>query len=114
MHNMQIGGSCDFCGAVAGNPHKSTCPTQIKQPARIPHRQFCSLCHRAYAIDWHVPDATFKAALHHTMWNSLVCLNCFIHFADEKLIAWEVDIQLHPTSLRTQLGIITAHHTKSS
>ncbi len=75
----------------------------IQNEKRVSHRQFCSLCHKVYPLDWVVPDNIWEAALHKSMWNSLVCLNCFIPMADEKLISWDLKIQIYPTSLKSHI-----------
>ena len=76
---------------------------------RIPHREFCSLCHKVNRVGFWVPDGIWKAVVHRTMINSIICLNCFTAFADEKLIDWSKDIKLYPVSLRANaedVGVI--------
>lgn len=74
----------------------------LKEPERIAHRQFCSMCHGACVVDFAVPTEVWQAAVHRRWWNDKLCLWCFARHADEKLIEWCKDIQLKPRSLAQQ------------
>jgi hypothetical protein len=63
----------------------------------IPTRQRC--------VDFGVPDHLWRKAISDAYRNEILCLRCFISFADEKLLAWDLEIELRPVSLRTQMGI---------
>lgn len=65
------------------------------------HREICSLCHRVNRVGFHVPNNVWQAVVHKSNQNSIVCLECFSHRADEKYIEWDKDIQLFPVSLYT-------------
>jgi hypothetical protein len=72
---------------------------------RIPTRQFCAICGHIHKIDFHVPDHIWKLAIHTNWRNSIVCLNCFMERADEKLLPWDDTIELRPTSFYTRLKL---------
>lgn len=74
-------------------------------PIPTPTRQFCQICGGIHKVDFWVKDHIWKAAIHKSFQNSIVCLNCFMERADEKFLEWEKDIILRPTSFYTQRQI---------
>ena len=70
---------------------------------KVPHRQFCALCHREYAVDFHVPNDVWATVVHPSKLRSLHCLSCFTARADSQLVEWDKDIAFYPTSLATHL-----------
>lgn len=72
----------------------------------IPCRMSCAICGGLHAIDYHVPEHLWNLAIHEYYSNSLVCINCFIRRADEKLLAWDNVIKIiGMTSMATQIKI---------
>ncbi len=71
----------------------------------IPTRMFCAICGHIHKIDFWVPDWVWNDVIHPHYNTSLVCLNCFMERADEKMIEWEKEIQLWPCSQATQIKI---------
>jgi hypothetical protein len=72
---------------------------------QIPTRQFCAICGHLHKIDFRVPDSTWKAVIHPSYRNSIVCINCFMERGDEKFIQWEKSLILRPCSFHTQKTI---------
>ena len=70
---------------------------------RIPSRQRCVMCGKRYAIDYHVTDIIWEAAIPQHYQNSCVCVECFILNADEQLLEWETGIKLWPLSRASHL-----------
>lgn len=65
---------------------------------RNPHREICRLCHEVSRVGFHVPDAVWRAALHESQWNDIVCLACFTRLADERGVEWDKSIEFYPVS----------------
>ena len=72
----------------------------------VPMRESCRMCWRISAVSFAVPNDIWREAIHPFHHNSIVCLDCFIRRADEKLLPWDKSIQFFPTSMRTHLGVI--------
>jgi len=70
---------------------------------RKPHRQFCSICNREYAIDYKVSNEIWELATHASYRENLICLDCFVRMADARFVEWDKDIQFYPTSLITHI-----------
>lgn len=70
---------------------------------KIPTRSWCGMCHKRMSIDFLVPDDVWNLAVHHHWQNSVLCINCFILQADEKLIDWAATIKFFPISLISHL-----------
>lgn len=68
-----------------------------------PTRERCQMCHRISSVGFHVPDAVWEAAVHPHWRNSVLCVQCFIAQADEKLLRWDEEIRFFPVSLRSHL-----------
>ena len=73
---------------------------------QYPHREICGLCHKVVKIGFHVPDNIWEAVVHPSRINDIHCLSCFTERADEKMIAWDNDIEFYPISLRTHIELI--------
>jgi len=68
-------------------------------------RELCRACFRTNPVGFHVPDAVWRRVVPPQLQGEVLCLDCFAHLADEKLIAWDLDIELFPVSLATHLGL---------
>ena len=66
-------------------------------------REICKICFRANPVGFHVPDEIWNDAIPPEHQSDVVCISCFTRLADEKLIAWDRQIQLYPVSIRTHL-----------
>lgn len=70
----------------------------------IATRERCGVCHRVSAVGFHVPDAVWLKAVPDYFRDTVLCLGCFVSFADERMLIWDREIQFFPMSLRTHLG----------
>jgi hypothetical protein len=70
----------------------------LPQAPRKAHRGFCSICNDVIRVDLNVPCEIWRAALHHSQWNTYVCVRCFTAAADERGVEWCKDIQFSPLS----------------
>lgn len=71
---------------------------------RIASREICKLCYHVNAVGFSVPDQLWASVVPEHIRERVVCLACFTRLADEKLIAWDRDIQFWPVSLVSHLG----------
>ena len=71
---------------------------QVKIAKRKPHREICHLCHEVNRVGFWVPDEIWRAALHESQWNAIVCLRCFTRLADERGVEWDKEIKFYPVS----------------
>lgn len=69
----------------------------------ITTRERCQMCHRYNPVGFHVPSWLWELAVHPHWQNSIVCLDCFIRGADEKMLRWERQIKLYPMSLAAHI-----------
>ena len=69
----------------------------------IPTRERCAACQRVSPISFWVPNEMWRAVVHPSFQNSILCVQCFISRADEKLIDWSAEIKLYPMSMAAQL-----------
>lgn len=67
-------------------------------------RERCQLCGDISPVGFHVPDETWRAAVHPSLVHSVLCLPCFASMADEKLIRWDEGIRVFPVSLAGHLA----------
>lgn len=67
----------------------------------IPMRETCAMCHSVSPVGSWAPDNVWKEVVHPNWQTSVICLQCFIRRADEKLVPWEEGLKLYPVSLRT-------------
>lgn len=67
-------------------------------------REICRICYHVNAVGFCVPDVIWHSIIPDPLKSSVVCLACFARLADEKVVAWEHDIELFPVSLATHLG----------
>lgn len=65
---------------------------------RKPHREICRLCHEVNRVGFYVPDSVWRAAMHVSQWNEIVCLSCFTRLADERGVEWDREIEFYPVS----------------
>jgi hypothetical protein len=72
----------------------------------IPTRERCAACQQVSPIGFWVPNEMCATVVHPFFQNSILCLQCFISRADEKLIDWSAAIKLYPVSL--------AHHLREA
>jgi len=68
---------------------------------RKTHREICSLCHEVSRVGFRVPDKVWKAAVHHSQVNDIICLRCFTRLADERGVQWDEWIKFFPVSFIT-------------
>ena len=61
-------------------------------------REMCRCCWRPSPVAFLVPDAIWEAAVHPAFRDQVLCVMCFACFADERLVEWDRDIRLIPTS----------------
>lgn len=69
----------------------------------IATRERCGVCHRVSAVGFHVPNNIWLRAVPDYFRDTVLCVSCFVSFADERMLAWDRDIQFFPVSLRTHL-----------
>lgn len=75
----------------------------------IATRERCGICNKVSPIGFKVPDEIWEIAIPDYYRSSVMCINCFISFADERLIEWDKDIKFYPVSLRTHFSIYLKH-----
>lgn len=73
---------------------------------RHAHREICHLCHEVSRVGFWVPDEVWRAALHKSQQESIVCLRCFTRLADERGVEWDADIKFYPVSQVTHLEVV--------
>lgn len=61
-------------------------------------REICKACWRPSGVGFHVPEHVWSQAVHPDFQNRVLCLGCFVAMADERLIAWDDDIEFFPVS----------------
>lgn len=69
----------------------------------IATRERCGVCHNVSPIGFHVPDDVWLRAVPDYFRHTVLCLRCFTSFADERMLAWDREIEFFPVSLRTHL-----------
>ena len=72
-------------------------------------RERCQMCHQISSVGFWVPDEIWKTSVHPHWQHSVLCLNCFISQADEKLVTWHKEIKFYPVSLVDHLGRTMEH-----
>lgn len=72
----------------------------------IATRERCQVCHKVSPVGFFVPHETWRRAVPRNWQNSVLCLTCFISFADERLLRWDEEIEFYPVSLRTHLEVV--------
>lgn len=72
--------------------------------AKMSMREWCWMCQRVSPIGFKVPDAVWHEVIHPSMHEATICVLCFAARADEKLVAWDLDIRFFPVSLRSHTG----------
>jgi len=75
-------------------------------------REICKLCFRANPVGFVVPDEIWKDVIPPKHWSKVVCISCFAHLADEKLIPWDRQIRLYPVSMYTHLRNVKTETNK--
>jgi len=73
---------------------------------KIPTRSRCSLCHNEMPIGFCVPTDIWEQAIPEKYRDDEICLNCFLRFADNKLVDWDKDIQFEATSLKSHIEFL--------
>ncbi len=69
----------------------------------IPTRERCKVCNRISAVGFWVPNKIWEVSIPKYLQESVLCINCFVSFADEKLIEWDDEIKFFPVSLASHL-----------
>lgn len=69
----------------------------------IATRERCGLCHKISPVGFSVSDDLWKWAVPEQYRDTILCLGCFISFADERMLPWDLNIRLFPVSLHTHL-----------
>lgn len=72
-------------------------------------REICKSCGSSNGVGFTVADDVWKAAVPILFQNHVLCLGCFTRFADEKLIAWDKQIEFWPVSFVTHLDLEEDH-----
>ncbi len=67
-------------------------------------REICKICFRVNPIGFSVPDKIWRAVIPKEYQSGEVCLWCFTHLADEKLIPWDNQIEFYPVSMYSHLN----------
>ena len=62
-------------------------------------REICKICYGVNAVGFSVPDDVWRAVVPQQFQSHVVCLRCFTRLADEKLIAWDDDMEFFPVSM---------------
>lgn len=70
-------------------------------PSDLTTRERCAMCHRYSPVGFHVPNEIWRASVHPHYSESILCIMCFAHGADERGVAWETGITLYPVSFAT-------------
>jgi hypothetical protein len=69
-------------------------------------REICKVCYHINTVGFSVPDEIWQVTVPEKLQNSVLCLACFIRFADEQLIEWDKDIKFYPVSFATYLRLL--------
>lgn len=69
----------------------------------IATRERCGVCHKVSAVGFHVPNEVWAIAVPSYFKDAVMCIGCFVSFADERMIAWDMEIEFYPVSLRSHL-----------
>jgi len=69
----------------------------------IATREICKICYKVNPVGFDVPNIVWHEVIPHQYRQDIICLSCFIHLADEKLISWDRDIKFYPVSLNSHL-----------
>jgi len=80
----------------------------VRQPYGGLSREICKLCYHPNPVGFDVPDDVWAAVVPSEYRNRVVCLPCFVRLADEKLIAWDTDIQFYPVSVATHRSAVNS------
>jgi hypothetical protein len=75
-------------------------------------RETCKACWAPSAVGFNVPDEIWRAVRPEGLAGDVLCLACFTRLADEQLIVWDEQIEFHPVSLATHLGIREPGHAR--
>lgn len=95
---------CRYIGKLTVKRFRDKFPS--KPEPKIPMRGWCAMCNQPIRVSFWVPDAIWYEAIHPSLNNSTICLNCFVTRADEKLLEWDKDIKFYPMSMHEQMRII--------
>lgn len=74
---------------------------------RASHRQRCAVCHQVDPVMFWVPGPVWGQVVPVEFQQSIVCLRCFVSYADEIMVAWDEEIAFAPVSLATHLRAVT-------
>lgn len=96
---------CRNVGELTVSRFRDKFPSITPEP-KIPMRGWCAMCNQPIRVSFWVPDEIWYEAIHPSLNNSTICLNCFVIRADEKLLAWDKDIKFYPMSMYEQMKII--------
>jgi hypothetical protein len=69
-------------------------------------REICKICFRANPVGFTVPDEIWRDVIPTELQSDVVCISCFARLADEKLVPWDLQIELYPVSMHTFLGFV--------
>ncbi len=75
---------------------------------RKPHREICSRCHGVNRIGFYVPDPIWRAAVHVSELQNILCLGCFTRLADERGVEWDKEVEFIPVSWVTHQMFLTS------
>jgi len=66
-------------------------------------REICKMCFRVNPVGFTVPNELWCDAIPPEYQSKVVCISCFAHLADEKLLPWDRHIKFYPISMQTHL-----------
>lgn len=69
------------------------------------HREICSLCHEVSRVGFSVPNKIWKAVVHRSQIEDIICLRCFTRLADERGVQWDEEIKFYPISWITHIEL---------
>lgn len=72
-------------------------------------REICRICWRPSPVGFTVPDRIWQLAVHPEHQEHVLCIGCFTAYADERMVAWDRDIEFWPVSAATMLEEVPAH-----
>jgi hypothetical protein len=95
---------CDRANALEAENERLKENARLTMDDTIPTRERCAVCHKISSVGFHVPNELWLAVVHPQFNNSILCLNCFISYADEKQAKWDRVIKFYPVSLASHLA----------
>lgn len=73
----------------------------------LPSRERCQCCNRYSAVGFWVPNRVWDRVVPNQFHESPLCVACFADMGDERMIAWDQEIQFFPVSLATHHDVVS-------